>query len=232
MTFEEIKPIIDSLKRNGHQLTQFHPYRMGEPLLCKDLERITKYVQDNLGIWTYLFTNGSLLTEERIRSLLSVPIAQIAISVDGAGPDYEKLRKNLKWKTLVRNVNNLCKIRDEMGSKTLVIIRYSFLPETPGVENQLRAAFPIVYGIVGDKFDHWGEDRIPKLPCEFLSSHFTVDANLNLLMCCKFSTHSLGKINGDMDIMKFWQERTEPLRIETDYKRMPHDCLICNKDKD
>jgi radical SAM protein with 4Fe4S-binding SPASM domain len=84
LSFEEIKRITD-------EILDVNPGPMfvltgGEPLLRKDLEQIADYGASR-GATVVVGTNGTGLTEQRIRSLKSAGVTGVAVSVDSLNPE-------------------------------------------------------------------------------------------------------------------------------------------------
>jgi MoaA/NifB/PqqE/SkfB family radical SAM enzyme len=64
------------------------------------------------------------LTPERARKMVEAGTRSIAISVDGFTPEtYEATRIGLKYKTVVGNVENLVRVRDELGASMNITLR-------------------------------------------------------------------------------------------------------------
>ncbi len=74
------------------------------------------------------FTNGSLLTEEVTNKLLKSKLDLIMISVDGGNQeDYEKIRRGLSWKTLIKNVYYLVQRKKQLNSN--LFIQTAIIPQ-------------------------------------------------------------------------------------------------------
>ena len=117
------------------EMTYIHFHMSGEPLLL-DIDELCwrinyareKNPQEFRGHYDFqrkefktpslcFFTNGSLLTEDKIEKLLKTPLDIIVISIDGGTKeDYEKIRVGLKFETVVENVRKLVELRNKMGS--------------------------------------------------------------------------------------------------------------------
>jgi pseudo-rSAM protein/SPASM domain protein len=73
------KSLLDDLADYGVPVVLFSG---GEPLVRRDLEELVSYA-DNAGIRPVLSTNGTLITEERARSLRDAGLRYAGVSVDG-----------------------------------------------------------------------------------------------------------------------------------------------------
>lgn len=75
-----------------------------------------------------MFTNGSLLDEEKTDKLLNSKLDFILISIDGGNKeDYEKVRRGLDWDVLLKNVQYLVRRKKELNSK--LFIQTAIIPQ-------------------------------------------------------------------------------------------------------
>jgi MoaA/NifB/PqqE/SkfB family radical SAM enzyme len=102
---------------------EIHLHNFGEPLLDADLEDRIRFIKKKCRVYVKIFTNGSLLTTDRIEKLLASGINEIKISVDGSTPkEYERIRPPLKWDEILNNIKNLIKARDTLKSRTKIYV--------------------------------------------------------------------------------------------------------------
>jgi MoaA/NifB/PqqE/SkfB family radical SAM enzyme len=121
MPDELFEKIIDECSHN--RLSEMHLHNFGEPLLDSGLEDKIKLAKKKCKVHTKIFTNGSLLTTDRVQKLLDSGIDEIKISVDGSTPEeYERTRPPLKWLEISDNIKNLIKIRDLLRLKTKIYV--------------------------------------------------------------------------------------------------------------
>ena len=74
----------------------------GEALCRKDLESVGKQLYKRGYSWG-IVTNGMLLTEERMRSLVAAGLRSITLSIDGFEPQHNYIRQNPNsWKNAIR----------------------------------------------------------------------------------------------------------------------------------
>lgn len=117
----------------------------GEPLLL-DIDELVwriNYARDTNPKCKQInfFTNGSLLFDDVIDKLLLSKLDLIMISIDGGNQeDYEKIRKGLSWKTLVKNVHKLVQRKKELKSK--LFIQTAIIPQIAN-QNSVRTYFSI-----------------------------------------------------------------------------------------
>ena len=84
----EIKSLIDDLKKNGVKLLTMHG---GEPLVRKDFFEIVEYATSK-SILTRIISNGALITPEFAERIVSSGIEHITFSIDGP----EKIHDNIR----------------------------------------------------------------------------------------------------------------------------------------
>ena len=96
---------------------EIHLHNFGEPLLDKKLEERIIIAKKNGILRVKIFSNGSLLTKERGRSLIESGLDEIKISFDGATRDeFEAIRVPLKFDQVAGNILEFVQLRNEMRS--------------------------------------------------------------------------------------------------------------------
>lgn len=240
MNLFEFKDIIDGLKKYKGKIPFFHPYRMGEPTLNPYLVSMCRIAKDDLGCDTILYTNGSKLTEDMIDRLFKIPIHKLVFSVEGYGQkQYEKLRKNLSWKTLCKNIDYASKTAHLYSPEPEVHIRYTKykIDSSDYLEgcnwNPIgvfyRKRFPLVTRITGRGYVDNTIKTVPKLPCWILRSHMIFDVHRNMLMCCcGIKGNELATWDEvSSDLMTNWRRQTAKFNRVKDLKDMPKCCNYC-----
>jgi radical SAM protein with 4Fe4S-binding SPASM domain len=190
---------------------------INEPLLNRDLEEIIAYAKASGILNVYLTTNGSLLIKSRRQKMLDSGITKIFISIDAATSEtYSKQRLNGRFNSIVKNVIELIKDRNERGQQ-FPLIRVSFL------ENKLnyheKADFKNFWEGVADliAFQKMNEvpntesglilnpDHLPEDGCQFPFKQLVVDAEGDILPCCSMHGKSmpLGNIQ-NMTLKQAW----------------------------
>lgn len=89
----------------------------GEPTI--DVPALKAYIDTayELGITTSMVTNGTLLTEDLCRYLLSRELVDISVSIDGYDEESSLLRRNDgKFKEAIEGVKMLVRLKKEMGN--------------------------------------------------------------------------------------------------------------------
>lgn len=144
----------------------------GETMLHPQVIEFAQYGIEkgcNVGV----ITNGSLMTEEKAKKLLSLGIDMVEFSVDAGDEEtYGKVRKGLSWEKVVRNVKATVSLRNQMKANTKII---ASAVNQKGVDIDQAAAFwePIVDVFQKRKYLTWGindpslsADQTPYLPPE------------------------------------------------------------------
>lgn len=147
-------------------------FGMGEePLLYKNIGEVIDKAKTAGIMDIFLFTNGTLLTEERCRQIVEQQVTRVMVSVDAAETrTYDKIRvRNGKMQPigvdrleeLENNIKRLIRIRDEMGS-ILPVVRVSFVVQ------------PLNVGEV-DAFTEKWKDVVDFIDFQEWANHGTID---------------------------------------------------------
>ncbi len=88
LTTEEIFSLIKKLSMAGVQEIRFTG---GEPLVHKDIYRMVELATD-LGIYTSIGTNGTLIDEEVAKKLKYVGLKKAVVSIDGTRKKHDEVR--------------------------------------------------------------------------------------------------------------------------------------------
>ena len=107
----------------------------GEPTI--DIPALKTYIDTAYenGITTSMVTNGTLLTDELCRYLLSRELVDINVSIDGWDEESNKLRRNDgMFKEAVEGVKRLVKIKKELGNTVTEICVKPIIDRTQNEE--------------------------------------------------------------------------------------------------
>jgi len=103
MPAELVLRLADECMQNGYKVMAVHG--VGEPLLRRDLEVILARFA-SLGIWTgWISSNGSLLTPQRMDSLVAAGLQGLYISVDTLDADLYAQTRGGKLSKTIENVS-------------------------------------------------------------------------------------------------------------------------------
>lgn len=91
---------------------------MTEPLMTRDIGERLALVGVSGIPFVEMITNGTLLFEAAVRSLIAARISRVAVSIDGATKEtFEEIRVGAKFETVVENVRRFSRIKRETGAE-------------------------------------------------------------------------------------------------------------------
>lgn len=227
MSDELFNKIIDECSQ--HRISEVHLHNFGEPLLDAELENKIRITKNKCKCATKIFTNGSLLTQARISTLLNSGIDIIKISVDGATPDeFEKTRPPLKWNNVKNNIKNLIEARNLLRSSTKI-----FVTCCTGRSVTELIDFPVDFAI-GPKHNWGGQHGNKKnskyVKCNRLWRTFTILVDGSVAQCHAdvHGKYILGNVNTDT-IQNIWNnEEYKKLRMAHEQSRQSELALCCD----
>jgi MoaA/NifB/PqqE/SkfB family radical SAM enzyme len=130
MSKETAFKILEEARENGTYAVNLNG--AGESTLHPDLVEIIQKAHD-LGYLDIMFhTNGTLLTEELSKKLINAGLTKLIVSVDAPDKEtYSQIRPAFDFDTVVKNIKNFVKIRNDLGKKepivrmTMVVMTYN-----------------------------------------------------------------------------------------------------------
>jgi hypothetical protein len=96
------------------------PFGYGEPLIDPKIAEKIGYCSD-LGLETFITTNGSLLTKRAGRRILEAGLSHIRFSVHGFENNYESIHRGLNWRKVSRNILDFLMMRGDCKASVSVI---------------------------------------------------------------------------------------------------------------
>jgi molybdenum cofactor biosynthesis enzyme MoaA len=125
MADELFARIVQDISAWSERIEQVHIGVHGEPLTDAHLEqRVQQCAQSGIH-QTTVTTNGSLLDEQRARSLLRASPGAVVFSLESLRAEvYESLRVGLSHDRVMGNVRNFIALRDGLNARTKVIVRF------------------------------------------------------------------------------------------------------------
>jgi radical SAM protein with 4Fe4S-binding SPASM domain len=109
-------------------LVEVHPSNIGEPLISEWFDYLCDKAIE-YGVLLDITSNGTLLNESKIRKILP-NLLDIKISFDGAKKEtFERIRKGASYDVVVKNVENLLRLREQgqfKGTVTLQMTVFNF----------------------------------------------------------------------------------------------------------
>jgi sulfatase maturation enzyme AslB (radical SAM superfamily) len=217
---------------------EIHLHNFGEPLLDRRLEDRVAYAKDQGIAKLKVFSNGSLLTEERARGLVEAGLDEIKVSFDGASrEEFEDIRRPLKFDRVVENIARLVEIRNAAGSKPAVLVACCSTSDKTGTMQKLER---MVDGFSFGRVHNWGGEEFAERPqgvrktCSRLWRTFTVLSDGRVALCCLDydAQHVLGQMGPDTTIRDVWTgeeyRRVRSLHREARQDEIPL-CSRCTK---
>ncbi len=240
MDFELFKKIMDEIKSSVFDIYLHH---RGESLLHPEFKKFLEYI-GKFDIKTKLHTNGTLLTEEIAKSMISNKLSRLSFSFDGyTAKTYEKIRVGAKFDEVVKNIIMIQRLKKELNSKyPEVVIELIDFPNSEISDKNKRKDFVKLFGeykpdsIIIKKLHNWAGymksmkkmNKKPK-PCTHLWNGLLILWNGTAMPCSQdfFEYYKLENAN-DKSIMDIWNgERLVNIR-EKHVKGDISDLKTCN----
>lgn len=226
------KRIIDECSE--YRCGSVHLHNFGEPLLDKKLAERVRYAKQKGIARVAIFSNGSLLTEDKINGLIDAGLDQIKVSFDGATrEEFEKIRFPLKFDTVIGNIKELVRIRNLKQSPLKIKVACC---STSDKNETIRSLENCVDGFSFGKIHNWsdtGMDHAEKSavrkPCSRVWQTFTVLSSGKVALCCLDYEGQviLGDVN-KTSIFEIWKNETYK-KIRSLHKTAQQDQIIlCN----
>lgn len=142
MSIDEIFNIIDEFKSlNG----AFVLFGGGEPFLREDFLEILRYTKSK-GLWTYIISNGSLITEEvayEYAKYYNPMFDKIQVSLDGSKPEVNDRQRGVKgaFEKTVSGIKNLTALGIRPIVNTVITkLNYEDIPNILNLAIELDAS--------------------------------------------------------------------------------------------
>jgi len=187
--FDLFKKIIFDAKKTNVDVFQLSFY--GESLMDPHLVKKIKFIYEIIpNAWVQIVTNGSLLSSDKTKELLESNISEIRISIEGNNSEeYNKIRRGLDYKEIVKNVKNLREERDRNSYKTQIIVTGLHLVNTPidilEYERFWSQYADQVYTRNEHKLDREIKENLYSklLPCDMLFKHLPIFSDGSYPIC-------------------------------------------------
>ncbi|MFC2149728.1 radical SAM/SPASM domain-containing protein [Candidatus Auribacterota bacterium] len=175
-------------------------YVNGEPLMQKDLFTMLKYA-DQCRVPSMIATNGMLMTKERSEMLLSSGVDFIKIAVSGFTQEvYQAYHRGGNIETVKNNIADLVKTKNEMKSKTVIMLDYIVFEHNTSEINLFKdhckdlgiffnERAGLTQGRDGIAAHDEGNVTQPKdILCDWLWKIMVVNWDGAVMPCCEFTT--------------------------------------------
>lgn len=166
-----------------------HLHNFGEPLLDKHIAERVGYAKKKGLRRVTIFSNGSLLTEQKANELIDAGLDEIKISFDGATEqEFERIRLGLKFDAVAANIKELVKIKNRKKSPLKIKVACHSTSDKDltmqSLENCVdEFCFGKVHNWADSEMNHAVKSTIRK-PCSRLWRTFTVLSNGKAALCC------------------------------------------------
>lgn len=119
MSLDIFNKILEAISDKPRRL---HLNQMGEPLINKNISEIVN-LSKKAGHIVFLTTNGTLMEEDIAVKLLMGGIDHVIFSIDGyEAKTYESIRVGANYEKVRANVEQFCRLRNELNRNTTVQI--------------------------------------------------------------------------------------------------------------
>ncbi len=250
LTYSLYKKIVD--EGYEHDCPSLSLQGWNEPLAMKNFFAYIKYAENRNFIDIMVNSNGSLLDDSKIKSILDSGITRMRFSMDAATPEtYKKARLEGGFEKIKMNIAKLVEERDKNNYK-LPIIGTSFCETSVNTHEKqlfvetwsqivdfvsLQTFMPPVFDKVYDRFftkEQRSNKNVPEnfkcpQPFERVSFH-----DNNIYACCNYAARSdtkIGNIEKDT-IYEAWNskkaKRLREISRKGEYYKIP-ECNTCVK---
>jgi len=126
MTFEQFKMLIDQMP----YIISVTPEALGEPFLHKEIFDMIKYAKSK-GIDVYLHSNGTIINKDMAEKIIDSGLDALYFSFDApTKKTYEDIRIGANFETVVQNITNLVKLRNEKKSPLYISLKPVLMQKT------------------------------------------------------------------------------------------------------
>ncbi|MBN1521366.1 MAG: SPASM domain-containing protein [Candidatus Aureabacteria bacterium] len=222
-------------------IKKVHLHNYGEPLLDKELKEKIACAKSK-GMHVKIFTNASLLSDEKAKEVVSAGIDEIKISMDGVTKEtFERIRKNLKFDDVTQGIENIIKARKRAKKPGLHLVLVAFDENREEISLLKKRWKGRVDSVIVTRYHNWAEENEDKLtllqklqrkiPCARLWKTVTVLWDGRVALCClDFDGHM---ILGDLSrhsLKEIWEgegyQRVRSLHIRGEQDNIPL-CRSC-----
>lgn len=235
MPMDLIKKLIREGSYKGLESIKLQ-YR-GEPLLYRGIEEVIRYAKQ-YGIKEVMFnTNGTLLTDVKIESIVKSGLDKIICSIDSHDKDtYEKLHRGAKFDVVVNNLLKL-QIYKKMNHRLRPIVRVQKVMQH-GNKHENNKKYIKFWSIIADQVaieefidysDNLERSIIMKdWICPQLWQRLFIWADGTVHPCCCLESDQVGDIHSET-IEEIWRNPFMTLLREGHRKGKSHEIPMCRK---
>lgn len=220
IAWDLLEKVVDECADGHHDLAWLHG--TGEPLIWDRLEDVIRLIKKRGAGEASFGTNGTLLTEKRVRSLLDSGLTSIYISLDSLDPAVYKSTRGADLKKVVENVKKLIKIVPKKFKITVALMEHKEQHFTLQLIQKFYDTFGFITNVhlnlVGNSlFPHAPEDyrvnKTDRSSCLTPRSYFTITLDGRVSICC--SDQDVGHCLGDVHTQTIDEIWFNPTNQET-----------------
>lgn len=205
MDFETVKAVMQQAYSLGIGKKELGFYLSGEPFVHKDLARIVECAK-NIGFdYTFLTTNGTLATPERMKNVIDAGLDSIRFSVNAADADvYEEIHGKNEFENVVNNIKFMHEYIKQNNIKMATSLSCVLTKKTIGIQHRMRSIFheyvddilfiPVIVNKLAcdnsvkeeyQLFDDASAAINKNFICPMLFNTMYIDPNLKVVPCCE-----------------------------------------------
>lgn len=239
MSWKLYTKLIDEGAKKGLRAIKLQ-YR-GEPLLYPKIVEAVEYAKKK-GIIDVMFnTNANLLTEDMSQKLIKAGLDKLICSVDGYNKQfYEKIRRGGKWNTVLKNIKQMQKLKQELNSKTpdvrVQMLKFDWIKNGAQHVKEYIEFWKTIVDDIG--VDYCNDYDYSKINDILICSDFKCSSPWQRLfimwdgqvrLCCGdiYGQYPLGNAKKD-SIEKIWKSAKVKYARETNRTGRSHLLEICN----
>ena len=235
---------IDTFKKIADEVGQYGAWLRisggGEPTIHPNFFELMKYAKEK-GCKIGIITNGSKMDKVLAKKLLEINVDMLEFSVDSDNKtDYDIVRKGLSFNTLVENIKNVYKLRNELKSDTKIIAS-AINQNGINVDKVEKFWIPYVDNFQKRKYLTWGindaensADDTPylppeeRVPCPFLFERLNIDSRGQIMVCGYdiAANTNMGNIH-EKSIKEIWHGKGFGFYREKHLQRKGDDIEMC-----
>lgn len=226
MDFKLVTQILDEAWRIGIGRKEVGFYACGEPFLYKKLAEAIAYAKKKGFPYTFITSNGSVATPDRLKAVVDAGLDSIRFSVNACNPeqykaihgrdDFDKVREHIKF---------LSEYRKESGSNIAISISCVITQKTNGIQDSVYEQFhnfvddiiflPVL--VIPDMRDQLADYMFEKdknapvnedFVCKSVFDGMYIDAKGDVLVCCQGYGEKDAiayQLNDNIDLEKAWE---------------------------
>ena len=191
-----LRKIVDEIAMHTDPKPLLRITGTGEPFMMPGLTDILAYASAEKHVRVGIITNGSLVAPDRSTRLIDAGIEALEISVDAADKEtYERVRRGLKFDTIMENIVHMVSYRDKIGAGTKILVSIVENPKEidcaaveafwrERVDNVIMRKY-LTYGQISEE-GYSEETYLPpeqRVPCPYPFERMVILANGNVTFC-------------------------------------------------